>query len=186
MVKVTIDIAGYYYREVVEVPEGATVQTAMKEAEKLESFPKLKITTETFKEKLFLDSITVTHSGGSAESGQTKNEPVKRTYPDGIYSGADDAVQVSEDGTQLIAVDQNATSVNAWQYYIYDKDSVDLNRKAGTRRIVPFSEVFDIDGEMRGLKDKDVIVWRQITIRTRPNGPLGPKLESAKMDALIS
>ncbi|MDX8353964.1 hypothetical protein [Cognatiyoonia sp. IB215182] len=187
MITVTIDVAGFYYGREVQVEEGATVEAAMQAATNLPNTPSLSFTTETLANKVFLDSITIQHNYGSAKSRQSipeQGEPdLQRVYPDGIYSGADDAVDFDTAVTppRLVAFDQNATKVNAWQYYVYDQDFVDINRKAGSRRIVPFTEVLTVDGEPRGLKNKDTVVWRRVTICTRPDGGLGPKLNSAVM-----
>lgn len=201
MVNVNLDIAGFYFRQdKVSVPEGATVQALM---EKVKAATKnappgtarFSFDTETLtviengeeRTREFLDSISVTHQGGTAISGQNS----KRVYDDGIYAAADEKVLLGKGGldSPLIAAARNATGILAWQFYIYDKNFVDLNRKGlngsgQPRKVVPFTEQFsriDEDGNrLYGLQQGDTVVWRLIQIRTRP-GPNVRPLTAAEL-----
>ncbi|MEO0938943.1 MAG: hypothetical protein AAFY38_12390 [Pseudomonadota bacterium] len=180
-VPVTLDIAGFYFSKTVHLPEGSTVEDLMKEVKKTTSSqtPSLDFDTETILGRRFVDSITIEHSEATAQSRQkdkTTGVQRPRVYPAGTYSNADEAVRFKDNDPDkpLIAVDRNKTGVMAWQYYVYDADGVDVNRKSGPRRIVPFSDPFttvDADGneQIRGLKKNDTVVWRLIMIRTRPD-----------------
>lgn len=191
MATVRIDVAGFYYGRDVEVREGATVEEAMQAASNLPGLPFLNYTTEEINGRVFLDAILITHGTGTAKSRQSDDSGTPpaspRIYEPGIYSAADDAVDFTEvNGTpRLVAFDQNKTKVEAWQYYVYDKHSVDINRAFGPRKVVPFTEPFTAGAEQRGLKDGDTVVWRQVTICTRPDGGLGPKLPQSQMTNTI-
>lgn len=183
MVNVNLDIAGFYYRaDSLEVNDGAPVIHLMVAARSAVSSTGalLDFDTESVAGKVFLDSITVTHANGSAVSGQQYTTAAlngSRVYPNGVYANADEA-GFFEDGTNsspFIAADRNKTGLMAWQYYVYDKHFIDLNRAGGPRRVVPFTEDFARPDKTRGLKDGDTVVWRLIMVRTRPDGGLGPQ-----------
>ncbi|MEM9975971.1 MAG: hypothetical protein AAF771_17480 [Pseudomonadota bacterium] len=186
MVAVNLDIAGFYYAfHGAQVEEGAPVIELMKavRGKAAANGAVLDFDGEPRAAPVNLDSITVTHEGMSAVSRQKSPQaddgtfsPSNRTYPDGIYAAADEAVFFldSTSSSPLVAADRNKTGVMTWQYYVYDSNQVDLNRKGGPRKLVPFTKVFDRLGEsVRGLQEGDTVVWRLIMIRTRPDGGLG-------------
>lgn len=197
MATVNLDVAGFYYRFFdVEVEDGSAVKALMDAVNNVlvpagnkgSVGAKLTFDTEELDKKVFIDSISVTHLGGSAKSGQKdeKGSYSARTYPDGIYANADEAGIIKEDvpTKPFVALDRNKTGLMAWQYYVYDANFVDLNRKFGPRKVVPFTEKFErsADGQPpRGLQTGDTVVWRLVQIRTRPDGGLGP--QTMKMNA---
>lgn len=189
-ITVTLDIAGFYYGEEIEVPyEGKliSVKDVMLAARKRTSFPKLEFTGEVLpvgaKQKEFCDTIIVVHQGGTAKSRQGGG----RSYDDGTYLAADDPVFFTKD--RLVSP-EGKSIVSAWQYYVYDTDFVDLNRRfaaqekakkpslpKGYRVVVPYSipfEVTDATGELRGIKPGDTIVWRRVSICLAPTTPAEP------------
>ncbi|MEO0566533.1 MAG: hypothetical protein AAF066_02295 [Pseudomonadota bacterium] len=185
MVSVSLDIAGFYFRALdVPVPDGSPVRAlmdAVRNRKLGENGATLEFDTEFINGQEFLDSITVNHIDGSAISGQSTD----RVYPDGVYAAADEKITLQPGGllSPLLASSRNATGVLAWQYYVYDADSVDLNRRFGPRRVVPFSEVFKVKDDQdelvpRGLKEGDTVVWRLVQIRTRPDGGIRPQTDA--------
>ncbi|MEM6482167.1 MAG: hypothetical protein AAF681_10000 [Pseudomonadota bacterium] len=181
-VTVSLDIAGFYFlAENVEVTKGATVKDLMKVVSEKKlgtNGATLNFDTEIIEGKEFLDSISIEHNDKSAISRQSDD----RVYPAGVYASADEKIILGAEGLRspLLASSRNATGVLAWQYYVYDSSGVDLNRKFGPRRVVPFSEPFTVkeDGEDevdRGLEAGDTVVWRLVQIRTRPDGGVRPQ-----------
>lgn len=170
MPRVNLEITGFFYRREVLVPDGAsTVKEVMDAAEELSGFPKLVVIPEAAGG--FLKTIIVSHAGNTAISGQTQvdGSSVSRTYPDGVYVGEDDKVSFSANEQNPILVsDDGLSQVNAWQYYVYDASSVDLNRQAGARRIVPYTNPFPSTEAPRPFQDDDTVVWRQVTISVAP------------------
>lgn len=189
MIKVNLDIAGFYFNCEVEVPEDATVKDVMNAAVILTaagptaSQGKLLYDTDAAGD---VDRITVIHSSTSAVSrqksifaGAAASEYAPRTYPAGIYSFSDDAVLVEVNGVkQFRSVDSNRMFVHAWQYYVYDAHFVDQARRrpypptgggnpAIDRQIVPFG----VGGPGKGysLTHGSTVVWRLVTIMTGPN-----------------
>ncbi len=160
--KVTIDIAGFFFEREVEISEGATVREVMEKAVSENGANDSKLFFDT--EGLFVDGIYVVHSNGSAESRQNRS----RIYDDGAYGFIDDPVNF-ENG-KFVPADNSSGydgAVVAWQYYIYDDKSVDLNRANGTdRKVVSFT---NSDSEYP-LKDGYTIVWRAILLQLKPNG----------------
>ncbi|MEM6387230.1 MAG: hypothetical protein AAF718_13450 [Pseudomonadota bacterium] len=191
MAKVNLDIAGFYYRFFeVEVDDGSPVKALMDAVNNVivpvgnggSVGAKLTFDTEDLGKKVFIDSISITHAGGSAKSGQKDDAGSysTRAYPDGIYANADEAGIIKEDlpTKPFVALDRNKTGLMAWQYYVYDTNFVDLNRKFGPRKVVPFTEIFERNDEgqpPRGLQNGDTVVWRLVQIRTRPDGGIGPQ-----------
>jgi hypothetical protein len=116
-----------------------------------------------------INTITVIHRNKSAKSRQTKQDgkPSGRIYPNGIYSFTDDMVMIS--GDRIRPADPNATSVRAWQYYVYDKDGNEAarGRNPGVERtIVPFDDNSAFKGYV--LSDGSRVVLRLVTIFMRP------------------
>ena len=172
--RVTLDIAGFYYRQQVELPDDDVVNSVkdvMIAAQALGGTPSLSFAGEIIDGREFLDNITVTHRGNSAVSGQTLNDATadQRIYDDGAYAAADDFVIFGSvdrpDGTTLkrLISPEGKRIVSAWQYYVYDAQFVDLNRRGGTRRVVPYSVPLDVGDELRGIRDGDTVVWRRIS-----------------------
>lgn len=178
--KVIIDIAGMYYgREVLLEMENPTVRDALSAARLAdkadraagEDVPQLNY-AEDDRNPNFLRSITVDHKV-LVESRQTIQRPDvdKRFYPAGEYTFRSDPVAtgVRSDGTVgFISVDQagNPTGkqfIQTWQYYVYDKDGVDISRKASSeviRKVVPFS----VNDPSNKLEDGGQVVFRLVTI----------------------
>jgi len=187
MPRVKLEITGFFYRQEVLVPDGAnTVKEVMDAAEELTGFPKLVVIPEA--NGGFLKTLIVSHAGSSAGSGQTQGDgsPISRTYPDGVYVGEDDKVSFSENEQNPILVSEDGLSqVRAWQYYVYDANSVDLNRQAGSRRIVPYTNPFPSAEAPRAFVDGDTVVWRQVTISVAPTfGTNSSGLKTAVSDAM--
>jgi hypothetical protein len=181
MPQVTLDIAGMYFSESVTVPEGATIKDLM-DAVVTKTNPPLGNNKASFNyrsEKFDDDSkqintITITHRGGSAKSRQTKGgQGTGRTYPNGIYSYTDDAVKELLPNKPLRAANPNQNAILAWQYYVYDAEGRDLARAAGaSRKIVPFDAPPSDGGYSLG--EGYTVVWRLITICVRStHGDLG-------------
>ncbi|MEL7528843.1 MAG: hypothetical protein AAFN16_23955 [Pseudomonadota bacterium] len=171
---VLIDVAGFYYRRSVTLPDGGatkTVKDAMVAAKSLGGFPELDFTGETTGGREFLSNIIITHAGGTAVSGQTLSEalPDQRIYEDGVYNAGDDFVIFGEvNGQKRLISPEGKRIISAWQYYVYDENSVDLNRANGPRKVVPYSEPFQVGALVRGLQDGDTIVWRRVSICVAP------------------
>lgn len=169
MPRVNLEITGFFYRREVLVPDGAaTVKEVMDAAEALTNFPKLVVIPEAAGG--FLNTLIVFHAGNTASSGQTRaGTPVGRIYPDGVYVGEDDKVSFSPNEQNPILVSEDGlVQVRAWQYYVYDASFVDLNRKARSRRIVPYTSPFPSAEAPRPFEDDDTVVWRQVTISVAP------------------
>jgi len=180
--KVIVDIAGMYYgREVFLKGENPTVRDALdaarladkadRETENGKDVPQLNY-AEDDRNPNFLRSITVDHKV-PVESRQTKNLPEanKRFYPAGEYTFRSDGVAegVRSDGSVgFVSVDQagNPTGkqfIQTWQYYVYDKNGVDISRSASganTRKVVPFS----VNDPSNALEDGGQVVFRLVTI----------------------
>lgn len=170
MARVNLEITGFYYRRVVLVDDAATtVKSVMDAAEALTGFPKLVVIPEA--QGGFVKTLLVSHDPASAVSGQTQGDgsAVNRIYPAGVYVGQDDPVERSIDETNPILTSPTGlTQVRAWQYYVYDERSVDINRLQGPRRIVPYTGPFPSDVSPRPFQDGDTVVWRQVTISVAP------------------
>ena len=157
-----------------------TVKAVMDAAEALPGVPKLGVIPEA--DRRFLRTIIVSHSGGTAESGQNTADgtSINRTYPDGVYVGEDDKVSFSSDAQNPILVsDDGLPKVQAWQYYVYNAAKVDLNRAAGPRRIVPYTDCFPSNENPRVFQDDDTVVWRQVSICVAPT--FGANSDSLKV-----
>ncbi|MEM0989334.1 MAG: hypothetical protein AAGK00_10670 [Pseudomonadota bacterium] len=192
---VLLDVTGFFYRKFVDYPAGGfqTVKEVMEAARLLPDFPKLDFLSEVShdgggNEVEFLKTIIVEHSGNTALSGQTVAGPNERRYADGTYIGSDDTVLFPKGnkGRGLISP-EGKKIINAWQYYLYEEVEVggqrllvDVNRSAGSaigrRKVEPFSEPFMAQpgGDARGIKDGDLIVWRQVSIAIEPTLPAEP------------
>lgn len=164
---VTLDVAGMYYRKDVEVDEGATVEDVMLAAQ-ASNGPRgaqLDFETETINGETFLDSITVTHQGKSARSGQNK----QRIYPDGTYEYYDDDVILNKKTGLFEPKDPTREFVLAWQYYVYDNNGNDLSRFGGeARKVVPFTRS-DTEYAFEARFAPYTVVWRLIAIWLRPS-----------------
>ena len=188
MPRVNLEITGFFYRREVLVPNGATtVKEVMNAAEALTGFPKLVVIPEAAGG--FLKTLIVSHAGDTADSGQTKGNgaSVGRTYPDGVYVGEDDKVSFSPNEQNPILVSEDGLAqVRAWQYYVYNANFVDLNRQAGSRRIVPYTSPFLPSAEApRPFQDDDTVVWRQVTISVAPTfGTNSSGLKTAIAEAM--
>ena len=175
---VNLEITGFYYREKIDVPCSGpfvSVKALMEEAVKKTTFPKLQFTSETLGKKEFLDTIIVEHDDTSAKSGQTIGSANPRLYPAGIYLANDDPVFFgSVNGVRRLVSPEGKKIISAWQYYVYDKNGVDLNRTSGPRRVVPFADDFTIESgtppteTKRGLEPDDTVVWRRVSICVEP------------------
>lgn len=174
--KVKLDIAGMYFGTEVDVPTGSTIKTVMDAAmEKTKNNAGTNEATFMYQSEPntsavgFLNTITVIHRGNSAKSRQKTIDPATgnpddtrtRTYPNGVYSFADDNFLPGRAGQPLHPLDANKAFVSAWQYYVYDETGGDLARKPGTtpRTIVPYTEVV--------VKENYTVVWRLVTIFVR-------------------
>ncbi len=181
--KINLDIAGMYYsRHAITVPVGSTVKDVMLEAVRLDTTSpnrRLSFTGETSPNgQEYLSSIEIAHLV-PAESRQLSG----RLYPVGRYVGRDTPVsfvQSSVTGSSPVisADDGSLRSVLAWQYYVYDKNFVDKNRRAGKssakdkasmgRSIIPYNTA----DEQNALEEGDTIVWRLVVIFIKPTFPL--------------
>jgi hypothetical protein len=180
MISVNLDIAGFFFRIAVQVPANATVKDVMDAAVAATAggptatTPKLTYSSEDYSADpngKTINTLTVIHADGSAKSGQTNQDMTStgRVYGDGIYYFTDDAVLLPKEGDtvrRLRPADPNKSSVQAWQYYVYDKDGVDQARKpeARSRRIVPF----DSTAGGYTLTENSTVVWRLVGIFLRP------------------
>lgn len=170
MPKVKLDIAGMYFHYEVDVDAGATVKDVM-DAVQTATANGATTGTPTFSyatEPYFggpgstINTITICHRNGSAESRQDR----KRVYPDGIYSFTDDMVMV--ENNRLRAANPNLSAVHAWQYYVYDANGTEQARgvRNTSRTVVPFDRP-SVDGGYE-VGELTTIVWRLVTIFTRP------------------
>jgi hypothetical protein len=173
MISVTIDVAGFYFEQSVMVPEDSSILDVMEAVKRQTSLnrtgPRFDYSVEgQSQDNLFLDGIRVTHRNGSALTRQQRPNP--RPYEDGVYEFYDDDVE--EDNGRLRP--RNPTSrffVNAWQYYVYNAQRVDLGRLQATqnptdRKIIALSRKPSAGGIQLG--DNFLIVWRLIAIALRP------------------
>lgn len=169
---VEVDVTGFYYRRNVSLPDDNTTKTvkdAMIAAKALGGFPALDFTGETLNNREFISNIIVTHSGDTAISGQTLGSENPRIYEDGVYNAGDDFVIFGQvGGVPRLVSPEGKRIISAWQYYVYDSNSVDLNRANGPRRVVPYSEPFSAGAAIRGLQDGDTVVWRRVSICVAP------------------
>ncbi|MEL7544945.1 MAG: hypothetical protein AAGJ70_14370 [Pseudomonadota bacterium] len=161
-VEVTLDIAGMYFRRKVMVAETATVEDVMIAARDANTAndAEFSFDSEVIDGKTFLDGITVKHRNGSAKSGQDN----RRVYPDGTYQYYDDSVTIDPVSGLFKPKDPNKLFVLAWQYYVYDKDGIDLSRfRSKPRKVVPFT-TSDTDFEFKREFAPYTVVWRLIAI----------------------
>ncbi|MEL6521053.1 MAG: hypothetical protein AAFQ66_08815 [Pseudomonadota bacterium] len=190
---IRLDVTGFFYRREIDFDASfQTVKQVMEAARQLGGAPSLDFTGETssvvvggtLTEVEFIKTISVTHAGGSAVSGQQRTGIAARRYANGVYLGQDDTVFFpGGDVTQGLVSPEGKKIVNAWQYYVYqpvDIDGqtmlVDVNRSMGPRRVEPYSQPFlsNPAGGARGILDEDVIVWRQVSIAISPTFPSSP------------
>lgn len=178
--KVTVDVAGMYYGRLVHLDKvNPTVKDALDAArltDKAERKSGLDVPQLNYAEDdrnpSFLRSITVDHMV-PVESRQTRDLPDsnKRFYPAGEYTFRSDGVAegLRSDGSfGFVSVDQGGKPtgknfIQTWQYYVYDKNGVDISRKGSTaniRKVVPFS----INDPSNILEDGGQIVFRLVTI----------------------
>ncbi|MEO0617735.1 MAG: hypothetical protein AAFZ01_00465 [Pseudomonadota bacterium] len=200
MIKVNLDVTGMFYRrDSITVKDDATVFDVMDAAVKLNptAGPRealIEFNREAMPEDAkFLNSIKITHRGGSAASRQTLGAAKPRVYPDGVFSAEDEPIIPNAAGYLVPAVrlpdgslveDPSKSTVTAWQYYIYDNAFVDKNRAAAKggqeRKIVPFTE----SKRDYPLENGDTIVWRLVTLVLRQNRGI-PSIKGIS-DMLIS
>ncbi len=187
MIHVTLDIAGMYFDHTVAIHENSTVKNLMdKVKQETSNSPRgarFDYLPEPLGKNNQVNSITVEHRNGSAESRQTRHKSEqKRFYSDGIYSFADDMVVING---KVLSVDPNKSSVSAWQYYVYDKHGNEQarNNKDGRSGIARKIVAFDASPTEGGyeLKEGSCVVWRLVTIFVRPSHSalsetFGPKL----------
>jgi hypothetical protein len=187
--KITLDIAGFYYDTDVDVPEGSTIKDVMTAAKNLGVLPcgaKLDFSDEPFptingtaRAGNQVDRITITHSNDSAKSRQ-KSVP-RRVYPDGIYSFVDDAT-IDEVTGKFRSLDPNKHFVHAWQYYLYDTEFRDLARaRAGN----VYRAIVGYDSPDQQLEEGYTIVWRLVTIMVGPNVHDAALVPSSKMTMTV-
>ncbi|MEL6201912.1 MAG: hypothetical protein AAFR39_06085 [Pseudomonadota bacterium] len=179
MVEVTVDITGYFFSRTVNVPKEATVQEVMAEAVAANATAandEARLLVLSDLDDKFLNEIIVVHRGGSAKSRQVRDGVPTRQYDDGIFSFADDQIEIEAgpNGTSRFAPrDPNASRALAWQFYVYKETSeglVDLSRSnlGGLRRQVEaFSEATPF---VAGDDDaKYQVVWRLVALALRPD-----------------
>ena len=172
MPKVTLDIAGFFFDRTVTIPKGSTVEDLMQAVKKANDPKDTSSAIFDFqpgigKESGFIDEISILHRGGSAKSRQKGG----RVYPDGLYSYADDPVEMKK--KRLSPEGKDSGIVLAWQYYVYSKKSVDKNREnSGIKReIVPFSD----SKRDYPLENGDTVVWRLVALSLGPTKGLSLK-----------
>jgi hypothetical protein len=176
-VNILIDVAGFYFRRSVTLADDGVTKSVKDAMVAAKALPQgtgpgegtLDFTGETLDGREFISNIIVTHSGGTAASGQTIGSPNPRIYDDGVYNAGDNFVIFGDvNGQPRLISPEGKRIVSAWQYYVYDQNSVDLNRAGGPRRVVPYSEPFETGGNVRGLQDGDTVVWRRVSICVAP------------------
>lgn len=187
MVKITVDITGYFYHQEVDVPKTATVFEVMREASNAGATapsdkPRMLFSADPNGE--FLSEIIVLHRNFSAKSRQVTAGGTPRQYNNGFYSFSDSEELVPEIGpngvVRFAPRDPGASRALAWQFYVYKKTElglVDLSRSklGGLERKVeaftvakPFEEGED-DAEYE-------VVWRLIALALREDPPVPGRL----------
>lgn len=166
MVQVTLDVTGFYFSQTVDVPEGASVEDVMLQAERdTRNDPEREFSfVPMFKgTKKFLQTITVNWKV-EAESRQQPANPgePRRKYPAGVYIFDDELGSPVRNNLALV-----------WQYYIFDETGALLT---ADRKIVPFSETNTGENPIV-FKDGYKVVWRLVAICTGPSfGSGSPKM----------
>lgn len=187
MVKVTVDITGYFYQQEVDVPKTATVFEVMREASIAGasapiSQPRMLFSADPNGE--FLSEIIILHRSFSAKSRQSAAGGTPRQYDDGFYSFSDFEELVPETGpngvVRFAPRDSGASRALAWQFYVYKKTElglVDLSRsKLGglERKVEAFSVAKPFE---EGEDDAEYeVVWRLIALALRPDPPVPGRL----------
>lgn len=192
MVKVTVDVTGYFYSAKVDVPKEATVQEVMAAAVAADAgapATKARMIFAPDPNDEFISEIIVLHRNGSAKSRQVDPKDPPRQYDDGFYSFNDFnnlSTEMGPNGVPRFAPREAGDSrALAWQFYVYKKTDmglVDLSRsqRGGLLRVVePFSRATPFAA---GKDDDEYeLVWRLVALALRAD-----RLEPTRLATLAA